>query len=185
MPTDNTAAAGGQPPFARGSMIWRKAGPLPMWAWGLILLGVALAWSLWRRNRAAGEASTAAAGEELPGDQTAPPVFVVPQAPVSPVVVTPPPATVPPAPPGGGRELPPAPPKPPGGPKPPPGRWVTVVAYSSKSPSWASTISGIAKHFGIGDWRTIWTHPVNAPLRKSRSVPERIRPGDRVWVPGK
>ena len=58
---------GGAPAYGRGSSggdggssspFLRKLGPLPVWAWMLIALGVAVAVSAWRKNKAA---STAAA----------------------------------------------------------------------------------------------------------------------------
>ena len=76
-------------PFLKGSLIWRKMGPLPVWAWALIVLGVALAWVSWRRNRAAGNEAATGYTDELPGNQSAPAIFVVPQV------------TVPSAPPAG------------------------------------------------------------------------------------
>jgi hypothetical protein len=82
-------------PFLKGSLIWRKMGPLPVWAWALIVLGVALAWVSWRRNRAAGNEAATGYTDELPGNQSAPAIFVVPQV------------TVPSAPPAGGRPHPP------------------------------------------------------------------------------
>lgn len=109
MADTKTAPAKSKAPFLPGSIIWERKGPLPVWAWILILLGLVFAVAWWRRNQATAQADEAATGgvrgiyrDELPGDQTAPPIFVVPQAPVSPVTVLPPPPTVPAAPPAGG-----------------------------------------------------------------------------------
>jgi len=123
MATQAAPAATGSAPFAKGSIIWEKKGPLPVWAWALILLGLVLVVTMWRRNRATGEANTAATGGAdygiLPGTQGAPAIFVVPQ--VGQQTFTPAhmphkrrPAdqTVPPAPPGGGRQDPPGVPAP-------------------------------------------------------------------------
>jgi hypothetical protein len=45
-------------------------------------------------------------------------------------------------------------------------------------------LSTIARRYGILDWKTIWLDASNAPLRHARKVPERIRPGDRLVIPG-
>lgn len=60
---------------------------------------------------------------------------------------------------------------------------VTVVKYTSKNPPWNSTIWGIANHYGISSWQTVWNDPHNAALKKKRGVPEHIQPGDQVYVP--
>jgi hypothetical protein len=116
MATKTGSTAPSSPPFAKGSIIWERKGPLPVWAWALIGLLVVLVFTWWRRNRAsANEAATGGAVDQaLPGDQGAPPVFIMPPS-VSPIVnvspvvkvKTPPPTTVPPAPPAAGREDPP------------------------------------------------------------------------------
>lgn len=64
----------------------------------------------------------------------------------------------------------------------PSGQWVTVTKFTSGHPSWSSTISGIAGHFGVSNWQSVWSSAQNAALRASRGKPEAIRPGDRVWV---
>jgi len=67
-----------------------------------------------------------------------------------------------------------------GGPPPPHhGHWVWVTKW----PDPLSTISGIAAHFGIGDWHKVWDAPENAGLRAHRMEPANIRQGDGVWVP--
>ncbi len=100
------AAGGG------GSILTRKTGPLANWIWMAIILLVALVYSVWRRNRAASAGVPDEVVEE-PGDQTAPPVFILPQNPQPTVPITinnpvtpptaPPVATKPP--PGGGIEV--------------------------------------------------------------------------------
>jgi len=171
-------------PFLRGSIIWQKRGPLPVWAWALLALLLLLVVVWWRRNRAASDATTAATGDQpLPGDQTAPPVFIVPPAGAPAVNVTVP-VTVPPAPPGAGSPPPVTPPVTPGPVPSPPGSYVRVVQWTRTNPPWASTISGIASHFHLGNWRAVWDHPLNADLRRKRGKPELIRPGDQVFVPG-
>jgi hypothetical protein len=102
MAAQQTKAPAGKAPFLQGSVIWQKKGPLPVWAWAIIGLALVFIIMWWRRNQ---QASTDPGfyRDELPGDQGAPPIFIVPQAPVSPVTILPaPPATVPTAPPGGG-----------------------------------------------------------------------------------
>lgn len=46
-------------------------------------------------------------------------------------------------------------------------------------------LSSIAKRFGFGDFRTIWSRPENAKLRLLRPDPDLLLPGDRVFVPEK
>jgi len=84
-------------PFLKGSIIWEKKGPLPVWAWALIALGLVLAWAWWSRSRTAVAVEEAQPGPVLRAqpDQGAPPIFIVP------------PVTVGPAPPGGGAPGPP------------------------------------------------------------------------------
>lgn len=101
-------------PFLKNSIIWQRKGPLPVWGWMLAALALLFVVMWWRRNRAASAATTAATGytDELPGDQTAPPIFIVPQGmpgqpgPPGPAGPTGPPGTVPDAPPGGGANPP-------------------------------------------------------------------------------
>lgn len=111
------------------SIIFERKGPLPVWAWALLGLGAVLVFTWWRQSRTANASANAGASgvtQNLPGDQTAPPVFIVPPAtppavnvePPSvtvPITVTPP-GTVPEAPPGGGAPPPSNPP--PGAPPP-------------------------------------------------------------------
>jgi N-acetylmuramoyl-L-alanine amidase len=44
-------------------------------------------------------------------------------------------------------------------------------------------LASIAKAFGFSDWRTIWTHPNNADLKKNRQNPNVLYPGDQLFVP--
>lgn len=92
-------------PFMQGSILWERKGPLPVWGWLAVGLMIVLAVTMWRRNKAADTATQSATGgyyrDELPGDQSAPPIFIVPQAPVPAINVNPT-VTVPTAPPGGG-----------------------------------------------------------------------------------
>jgi N-acetylmuramoyl-L-alanine amidase len=45
-------------------------------------------------------------------------------------------------------------------------------------------MASIAAHRGF-DWRTLWDHPKNAKLKKSRKDPNILYPGDVVFVPEK
>lgn len=120
-------AAATKEPFLKGSVLWQKKGPLPVWAWAIIGLAVLFVIMWWRRNKAAAASAEVATGQEnpLPGNQGAPPIFIMPQGPAPsvtvPITVTPPagrvPAvpripseTVPTAPPGGGASNPRVPP---------------------------------------------------------------------------
>lgn len=182
-----------------GSIFLRKTGPLANWMWMALLLLLALVYSMWRRNRAAAAAvdteQTEPVTEPLPGDQTPPPVFILPQSPgpTVPININLPPGTPPPAPPGGGR---------PGTPRPTPPRptppahpavsytAVKVARYSDPpgpaGPAWNSTLWGIAKQYGYGasgsNWQPIWNDPKNAALKARRGKPESIQPGDTIYV---
>jgi hypothetical protein len=173
------------------SMLSRRYGGVPVWAYvaGVLALLLVVAW--WRAKRNAAANATATGDEEpLPGDQAAPPVFIVPQPPGPTIPVTvnlpPLPATVPPAPPGGGRPGPPGvPPKPiPSA----PGILVPVAKFTTKNPPWNSTLSGIFAHFkgktSAKSWEDIWNHPLNADLKRKRGTVKSIQPGDKVFVPG-
>jgi len=103
-----------------------------------------------------------------------------------PIVVIAPPVVVPPV------VIPPKPvpkpvPKPPVAkpvprPAPPPAyHSVRVVKYTTNNPPWNSTISGIAGHYGKS-WPSVWNDAKNAALKRRRGVPERIQPGDIVYV---
>lgn len=96
------AKPGGKFAFNKAMLTERK-GPLPVWAWLAIGVAVLLVVAWWRRNQraAADEAAVGYPRDELPGDQGAPPIFVVPPAATPPVNVNVP-VTVPTAPPGAG-----------------------------------------------------------------------------------
>ncbi len=44
-------------------------------------------------------------------------------------------------------------------------------------------LAKIASAFGFSDWRTIWTHPNNADLKKDRQNPNVLFPADLVYIP--
>ena len=107
MAAPTQAAPPAKGPFLKNSIIWEKKGPLPVWAWALIVLGLVLAVTMWRKNKAASDTTTTDVGN-VPANQAAPPIFIMPQGPAPNVTVT-----VPAAPPGAGRPGPPRNPKPP------------------------------------------------------------------------
>lgn len=182
-------------PAAGGSILTKKTGPLPNWVWMAILLLAALIYSLWKRNQGAAPVEDGPDVEEVPGDQTPPPVFILPQnpQPTVPVNVTVNGATPPSAPPiatkpatSEGPVKPVPPPKVTTGPN---GSHyvVTVAKYTSKNPPWNSTLSGIAGHTwgskNAGKWSAIWNDPANAAIVRARGGdPTHIRPGDKLYV---
>jgi len=44
-------------------------------------------------------------------------------------------------------------------------------------------LTRIAARYGFTDWRTLYNHPVNAPLRQKRPNPNVLFPGDLVRIP--
>lgn len=46
-------------------------------------------------------------------------------------------------------------------------------------------LASIAKDYGFSDWHTIYDHPENADLRKKRSNPNVLFPGDEIFIPDK
>ena len=175
----------------------KKTGPLPNWAIGGLVLGGAVAYSSWRRNKQAqktDQAESQSSGIELPGDVAPTYVFqnydqdvtTINQAPAGggrppvstlPAPTGPPPVTKPP--------VTPKPPVPPG-PKSPAGKWVTVVKWKKSNTPWNSTIWGITNKL-LGpkvQWQSVWSAPQNKALRDKRKDPTKIQPGDKVWVPG-
>lgn len=176
-----------------GSILTRKTGPLPNWVWMALLLLLALIYSFWQRNRSDQvpvEEDNGPTVETVPGDQTPPPVFILPQAPQPSVTVPVTVNTPAPAPPAAGRPTPaPAtPPKPAAPPAKPAVTYqtVSVAKYTSKNPPWNSTIWGIAKQYGYGsaanNWSSIWNDPKNAALKARRKDPKKIQPGDKIYV---
>lgn len=182
-----------------GSILTRKTGPLPNWVYMALLLLLALMYAMWKRNRAGADVNAVEEGPSedtgLPGDQTPPPVFILPQNPQPTVpvnVVVNNPGTPPSAPPTGTRppvQLPPRKPNPkPSAPHKPAVAYqqVKVVKYTSKNPPANSTLWGIAKANGYGagktNWTSIWNDPKNAALKSKRKDPTKIQPGDIVYV---
>lgn len=88
--------------------------------------------------------------------ETTPPV-----TPPYPIPPTPPPVTPP-------YPVPPSPP-------PSDGFWYTV-----KSGDW---LDGIAKRNGLSSWKDIYYHEKNKPHREKRKDPNKLYPGDKLWIP--
>ena len=180
---------------------WKeKTGPLPNWGWGGLVLGGALGYSVWKKNKAAkssdssDSATSTSSGTELPGDVAPTYVFqnydqdvtTINQAPAGggrppittlPAPVTNPPPVTAPKPPTTTTPNPPAAPK---------GKYVTVTKWTKKNTPWNSTIWGITTKL-LGPkvaWQTVWNAPQNASLRSKRKDPTKIQAGDKVWVPG-
>lgn len=187
-------ASGARP--LEGSILTKKTGPLPNWVWMAIVLLAALIYALWKRNQAAAEVpEDGPEVQDVPGDQTPPPVFILPQnpQPTVPVNVTVNnPSTPPSAPPVG---VPPPKTNPPPASKPPVYTTgpngshyvVTVAKYTTKNPPWNSTLSGIAGHTwgskNASKWSLIWNDPANAALRAKRgNDPKKIQPNDKIYV---
>lgn len=178
-----------------GSILTRKTGPLPNWVWMALLLLLALGYSVWQRNRSANTVEEGPSPEYVPGDQTPPPVFILPQNPQPTVPVNVEvnvpntPSTPPTAPPAATKPPVTQPtPKPTAPPKPtePTHFKVTIAKYTSKNPPWNSTLWGIAKNYGLGsagnNYLSIWNDPRNAALKAKRKDPKKIQPGDVVWI---
>lgn len=195
-----TAATVSKPQGTR-SLLMQKRGPLPVWAWIALVLVLALTFAWWRARGTNAAANAVATGDDtaLPGDQSAPSVFIVPAGPTGPAGSpgpagsagpagpVGPPATVPPAPPGGGRTDPPGVPPAPK-PAPPVGVTVTVGKWTDKNPVWNSYLSGIFAHYKgkttAKSWQEIWNNPANAALRAKRGSEKKIQQGDKIFVPG-
>lgn len=102
-------------PARGGNAFTRRLGPLPLWAWMALGLGLAVVYSQWRKNKAAAATQAAQASATTTAGQT-PPFIIqnyaqVPGAPVTPTTPTPPGTPVPsPPPPGSGTGVPATPP---------------------------------------------------------------------------
>lgn len=46
-------------------------------------------------------------------------------------------------------------------------------------------LAKIAQKYGFSDYKTIWHHPKNAPLKMKRSSPNVLTPGDILFIPDK
>lgn len=180
--------------------VTRQLGPLPVWAWGGLTLGALLAVTTWQRNRKDSAAAAQNGGVtqqyKLPESLQPTYTFIDQDRTLITMPWTPPGGGRPPDPPGGGVTPTPPPPvatpppvpsvTPP--PPPPAGQWETVVKWSKgQAKGTPSTLWGIAeKWYGNGStWGQIWAAPQNAAIRGKRGTPQKIQPGDRIWVPTK
>lgn len=135
-----TATVPADPPFAKGSIIWQRKAGLPVWAWALIGLGLALAVTVWRRNQTGQTGQAPDVYDAGIGTLQPNPIFILPpgqQGPPGPPG-PPGPGTVPGAPPAGGRRRPPR--QNPGSPFPPPPNEVTVTK-GANSDAWINSMT--------------------------------------------
>lgn len=189
-----------------GSIVTKKLGPLPVWAWMGLVLGAAVAFATWRNNKSKSTAATSS-GTATP-DSADPASVMTPQYtfvdedttlinlpvaqrqfPSGPTTPTPTPTPVPtptsaPTPTPVPAPLPAPKPTPAPAPK---GQWsVPVVKYAKgQKAGTPSTLWGLAvKYYGNGaTWKKIWSAPQNASLVAKRKTPEGIQPGDKFWIP--
>lgn len=189
------------------SFLAEKYGPMPVWGWMGIVLGMALVYSTWRKNKqaiAATQATTtpnAVGGQALPSnivpqytfvDESTTNIHIPPLGgrPPDQPAPTPPPAPAPAPKPvtidlgawlsGLLPHVVPQP-RPPAPPPAPAGHWDTVTKFPSpKGTLWGLAVSS----YGNGtQWGRIWNAPQNTALKNRRGVPEHIQPGDRFWIP--
>lgn len=168
-----------------------RVGPLPLWGWLGIVTAAALIYVLWYRGRSGAPTDEDQGIERtstIPSEDV--PQFVIQNQlpPIAPAITLPP-VNVdvdvhnPTAPANAGTTTSPGPIKKAQA-KAKQYRQVKVVKFTTKNPPWNSTISGIASHYGIKNWMTVWNDPKNAALRKLRkNNPKLIQPGDIVHVP--
>jgi hypothetical protein len=185
------------------SFVRKKAGPLPVWGWMGLVLGVLLALTTWKRNKSTAAKQQQAATDQQMPDSVKTPQYTFVDADTTLVTNTyaPPGGGRPPRPPGPPPSNPlpprptPTPPAPTPAPSPAPappapqapnGVWGTIVKWAERQPKGTpSTLWGLAEQqYGNGKlWTAIWNAPQNATLRAKRGTPEKIQPGDRFWVP--
>jgi len=195
MALEEQPAEGGGGPGIMESL-QAKVGPLPLYAWLGIVTAAALIYVLWYRGKSGAPTAEDQGIERtssIPSEDV--PQFVIQNQlpPISPAITLPPvnvdvDVHSPTAPANAGTTTTPSPidkkniAK---GAKPAKKyKAVRVAKYTTKNPPWNSTISGIASHYGIKNWMTLWNDPKNAALRKSRkNTPKLIQPGDIVYVP--
>jgi LysM repeat protein len=181
--------------------MWKKkAGPLPMWGWGAILLAAALLWSL-GKSRSSKQDAAAPTGDEaltVPADQVPdfisqvyattinnlpapdgggggsasapPPTSTLPQPITSAPPVTPPAHTTP------------APAKP----KPVTKGQAKPLKYKVKH---GDTLSSIAKKYGTS-WQKLWAYNTKAGVRPADTIktlkergPSRLYSGETILIP--
>ncbi len=172
-----------------GNFLTSKAGPLAVWQWMAIVTVLAVGYYfLYAKNQNAAAAAASTTSTAATTSSADVPQFVI-QNQIPGPVSAPAPAAVPvnvtvndtepvPAP-----ATPSAPSKTPTVTKPAGHGTVKVTKWTAKHPPWQSTIAGIASHYGIRNWQTVWNDPKNAQLRAKRKSPSNIQPGDTVFVP--
>jgi len=62
-------------------------------------------------------------------------------------------------------------------------RAISLIATMRYFVQQGDCLSSIAKHFGFGDWRTIYEHPGNSAFRQLRPNPNLIFPNDELFIP--
>lgn len=171
-PTAATVPA--NPPFARGSLIWERKGPLPVWGWAALVLVLLLGVTYWRRRSSAtsSASSSTASSSAGTGDGHGHYYGGSPWSPTGGGA----PATVPSSPAAGGATPP----------------MIETgdesVVIDAKWPAKGSSLWDVADRWlpeGSAQWQKIWDDPRNAEIRAKRGVPEMIRVGDRFYIPGK
>lgn len=190
-------------PENTGSLLTQKAGPLPMWGWGVVILGGAYGVRLYQQHKSGksdATASTASGYTSATLPSNIQPQYTQVNEGGSQSYVNSPITTI-------GRQTvdtgavgvqqgvvavtAPAPPPPTPGPvpvaapPPPPGKWLTVVKWNPKQRNAPSTLSGLAlqAYGNAGAWQKIWNAPQNASLAARRGDPTKIQPGDRFFAP--
>lgn len=174
-------------------LLTKKLGPLPVWGWMIVGVGIAVVLASVNGQRAKDKATTdkenggdgggyggtygmndyGGYGVNLIGGSQRPPVVFQ----NSTNIVTPP---------MGGR---PFPPSAPGTPQPCPpaaGRWITIPGRKGApcGPTGNPLLKIAQELFSNGDlWRSIWEASENQALRARRKTPMRLQGGDQVWVP--
>jgi len=194
-------------PKETGSLLTQRAGPLPMWGWGVVILGAAYGFKLYKDRKAgtgqARQSTTTSAGYQssaLPSNIQ--PFYTQVNEGGNQSYVNSPVTTI-------GRQVltgdnstgvsqvaqtqitTPPPPQTVTAPVPvvqapqPQGQWLTVVKWNPNNRNAPSTLSGLAlEAYGNASlWKKIWEAPQNASLRARRGDPTRIQPGDRFWAP--
>lgn len=178
--------------------MWKKkAGPLPMWGWGGILLGGALLYSLVQRSR---QAKTADDTSSQPTDTSTVPSDQVPDF-ISQVyttvnntptpTATPPPATTLPAPVTNPPVAPPKTTTAPRTPAPvtgPPKVAAKATSYKVKT---GDTLSSIAKKYGT-TWQALFTYNTTPGVRPADTIktlkargPNLLYSGETILIPPK
>jgi LysM repeat protein len=192
------------PPAPSGDFLSKKVGPLPTWAWGLIVLGLALAYSLYKSHKASATASTTSSTDQTgtsTGSQTVPeyiaqnyitnnepaagPTSTTPTAPTTPTTPTSPTPPV-------QKPNPPTAPTPPTTSNPvkktPPPTAKPISVKVTKG----ETLSSIAAKYGT-TWQAIWAYNTSAASGRPASTiatlkkrgPNLLEVGEEILIPPK